>query len=75
MEVVYYIKHPNGREKIEPTPAGDEEAIFAFQYHWTAKADWTPFPWAKNPKPRRRALVKETKVEISEDYVWEPTNQ
>ena len=56
MQVVYYIKSPNGRQKIVPTPSSDKDAIKAFNNHWTSTASW-----ACNGK---RVLVKETKEEI-----------
>ena len=56
MKVVYYIKSPNGRRKIVPIPSSDQDAIEAFNNHWTATANW-----ACNGK---RVLVKETKEEI-----------
>lgn len=56
MQVVYYIKHPNGREKITPTPASDQEALEAFKNHWTATATWAC--------KAKRVLVKEVKEEI-----------
>ena len=56
MRVVYYIKHPNGREKIVPIPTSDEAAVEAFKKHWTATANWRC-----NGK---RVLVKEVKQEI-----------
>lgn len=56
MQVVYYIKHPNGREKITPTPASDQEALEAFKNHWTATVTWA----CKG----KRVLVKEVKEEI-----------
>jgi hypothetical protein len=56
MQVVYYIKTPNGRQKITPIPGSDQEAVDAFKNHWTATA-----AWACNGK---RILMKETKEEI-----------
>ena len=56
MTVVYYIKAPNGRRKITPTPANDEEAIRAFNSDWTATANWAC--------DGERVLVKETKEAI-----------
>lgn len=56
MQVVYYIKHPNGRQKIIPIPTSDEAAITAFKNHWTATANW----YGKG----KRVLVKEVKEEI-----------
>ena len=56
MQVVYYIKHPNGREKIKPTPRSDADAIEAFKSHWTAKANWA--------SGKQRVLVKEVKEDI-----------
>lgn len=56
MKVEYYIKSPNGRQKITPTPSSDAEAIQKFKNHWTATANWV-----KNSK---RVLVKEVKEEI-----------
>lgn len=55
-QVVYYIKSPNGRQKITPTPASDKEALVAFKNHWTATANWA----CKG----KRVLVKEVKEEI-----------
>lgn len=55
MQVVYYIKHPNGREKIKPTPRSDADAIEAFKSHWAVKANWVS---------GKRVLVKEVKEEI-----------
>ena len=56
MIVTYYIKHPNGREKIKPTPKNDEEAFHIFRNHWSAKANWA--------SGKQRVLVKEVKEEI-----------
>jgi hypothetical protein len=56
MKIVYYIKHPNGREKITGNPKNDDEAIEKFKNHWSAKADWV--------SSNKRVLVKETKEEI-----------
>ena len=56
MQVTYYIKHPNGREKIKPTPCSDAAAIEAFKSHWSAKADWV--------SGKQRVLVKEVKEDI-----------
>ena len=56
MIVQYYIKTPNGRQKLVPVPANDTEAVLAFNNHWTAKAAWS---CAGN-----RVLIKETKEEI-----------
>lgn len=61
MQVVYYIKSPNGRQKIVPTPANDVEAIEAFKNHWTATATWS----CKG----KRVLVKEIKEEIFEEEI------
>ena len=62
MKVEYYIKSPNGRQKITPTPVSDAAAIQEFKNHWTATVTWV-----KNGK---RVLVKEVKEEIfSEDVV------
>lgn len=55
-QVVYYIKHPNGRQKITPIPSSDQEAIEAFKNHWTATANWAC--------SGKRVLVKEVKEEI-----------
>lgn len=55
-QVVYYIKSPNGREKIVPTPGSDREALEAFNNHWTRTATWA----CKG----KRVLVKEVKEEI-----------
>ena len=56
MQVTYYIKHPNGREKIRNNPQTDAEAIEAFNKHWTATASWVG--------SKKRVLVKEVKEEI-----------
>lgn len=56
MQVAYYIKHPNGREKIKSNPKNDVEAIEAFKNHWTANANWVG--------NKKRVLVKEVKEEI-----------
>lgn len=61
MITVYYIKHPNGREKIVPVPMNDAEAIEAFRNHWTATANWA--------SGKKRVLVKETKEEIYEEAI------
>lgn len=53
---VYYIKTPNGRQKIMPVPANDAEAFEAFKNHWSARATWSC--------DGKRVLVKETKEEI-----------
>ena len=58
----YYIKSPNGRQKIEPTPKSDADAIAAFKGHWTASANW-----AVNGK---RVLVKEIREEILVEDVF-----
>lgn len=55
MLVSYYIKHPNGRTKIDAID--DAEARYLFENHWTAKVSWS----SKNPK---RVLVKEVRTEI-----------
>lgn len=56
MQIVYYIKTPNGRQKLVPVPANDTEAVEAFNNHWTSKAAWD--------RAGKRVLVKETKEEI-----------
>ena len=61
MITVYYIKTPNGRQKILPIPKNDEEAMVAFKSHWTATATWA--------SKGKRVLVKETKEEIFEENV------
>ncbi len=56
MKVVYYIKTPNGRQKLTPTPKSDADALEAFKNHWTAAANWK--------SKGKRVLVKEVKQEI-----------
>lgn len=52
----YYIKSPNGRRKIKPTPINDEDAIAAFNADWTATSKWAC--------DGQRVLVKETREEL-----------
>lgn len=47
----YYIKHPNGRERIEAKD--DRNAMSVFKRHWTASAAWNC--------DGKRELVKETR--------------
>lgn len=62
MIVNYYIIHPNGREKLKPTPKNDEEALIAFKNHWTATANWMTNIMISGKS--KRSLVKECKEEI-----------
>lgn len=54
MDVRYYIKHPNGRERIAAW--SDTEAVVEFEEHWSATANWVA-----DKKELSRELVKETR--------------
>lgn len=54
---VYYIVHPNGREKLPST--NREEALRDFSNHWTAKGNWM-----RGKKPLVRRLIETTSDEI-----------
>lgn len=59
----YYITTPSGRSRLDHKDLkSDEEAIEAFNNHWTANPSVT---WAsKNPK---RTLTKEITITLAED--------
>lgn len=59
-DIRYYVKHPNGRERIRAN--SDEKAKALFDNHWTAKANW-------QKGNRKRTLIKETREEIAEHII------
>lgn len=59
-DIRYYIKHPNGRTRIQAT--SDEKAKELFNDHWTAKTNW-------REGNRKRTLIKETREEIAEHII------
>jgi hypothetical protein len=54
---VYYIVHPNGREKLPST--NRTEALNDFRNHWTSTSDWI-----SGKKPLVRRLIETTSEEI-----------
>jgi hypothetical protein len=63
-DVRYYIKHPNGRERIQA--ASDAEARRSFKTHWTAVADWYGTGTRVLMKETRAVLVSEGVGRVNE---------
>ena len=59
-KVVYYIVHPNGREKIGENITG-KEALELFHKHWTASANWVV------DKGKRKLIKTETTTVCEEE--------
>lgn len=59
-DIRYYIKHPNGRERIAAKT--DAEAQRKFKEHWTARG----VTWNAGTK---RELVKETRETIASEVI------
>ena len=59
-KVVYYIVHPNGREKIGENITV-EKALELFNVHWTVSANWVV------DKGKRKLIKTETTTVCEEE--------